>query len=395
MPERPAWLRLDEWSRFARLRGRRDRPGCDFVRSAASEVAGRSEGVQHMRSSRISAPSISLLAALWAGLAPPVAFAERLSAEDVQPPIGVFGEAVHDSGQVKLSYRLQVENQEGLLQGSTRIQPSQIEADYPGGSIPLSFRSYAHVIELTWKPTDILTVFVTVPFYERSLEQYVQATGQRYQQSVRGFGDVILNGLYAVFADDVHRVHLNLGLSLPSGSTNETAEAPVGIAGVDAGSLQRLPYIMQLGSGTLSLQPGFTYSGRYRLTFWGGQILGVLQAGTNSEGYKAGNEYAISGWVGRRWTHWLRTSFRLKWHQWFDPTGAENQLDPDLSPLADPALQGGRRLDALFGLDFYVGGGRLKGSRISVEAGLPAVQDLSGPQLRTDWLLTVGYQFAF
>jgi hypothetical protein len=321
--------------------------------------------------------------------------AESVAEGDAHPPIGVFGESVHSSGEVKLSYRLKIENRQGFLDGETEVQPSEVAANYPGGSIPLSFRSYAHVMELAWKPTDALTLFVTLPFYERSLEQVVQSTGQSYSVSVRGFGDAIVNGLYRVFADDVHQVHLNLGLSLPSGSDSESAEAPAGLAGVPQGSLQRLPYIMQLGSGTLSLRPGFTYNALYRKTFWGGQILGVLQAGTNSEGYKAGNEYTLTGWAGRRWKSWLRTSFRMKWQQWFNPTGMDDQLEVALSPLANPNFQGGRRLDALFGIDFYVEGGRLRGSRISIEAGLPAFQDLEGPQLRTDWMLTVGLQYAF
>ena len=337
---------------------------------------------------------------LWVGILAGVfvgqAVAEEPSvAEGAHPPIGVFGEAVHHSGEVKLSYRLQVGNQQGLQEGRTEIQPSQIETSYPGGSVPLSLRSYAHVIELTWKPAESVTLFVTLPFYERTLDQFVVSTGQRYSDSVRGFGDVILNGLYRVFADEVHRVHLNLGLSLPSGSTNETAEAPVGLDGVTEGTLQRLPYAMQLGSGTLALRPGFTYNGLYQKTFWGGQILGVLQAGTNSEGYKPGNEYSLTGWVGRRWKPWLRTSFRMKWQQWFNPTGADDQMNPALSPLANPGFQAGQRVDALFGVDFYVQEGRLRGSRISIEAGLPAFQDLEGPQLRTDWLLTAGLQYAF
>ncbi|HIG01781.1 MAG TPA: transporter [Myxococcales bacterium] len=341
---------------------------------------------------------VGILAGVFAGQA---VAGEPFVAEDAHPPIGVFGEAVHHSGEVKLSYRLQIGNQQGLQDGRTEIQPSQIEDSYPGGSIPLSLRSYAHVIELTWKPVESVTLFVTLPFYERTLDQFVESTGQRYSVSVRGFGDVILNGLYRVFSDEVHRVHLNLGLSLPSGSTNETAEAPAGLGGVggvevvEAGTLQRLPYPMQLGSGTLALRPGFTYNGLYKKTFWGGQILGVLQAGTNSEGYKPGNEYSLTGWVGRRWKPWLRTSFRMKWQQWFNPTGVDDQMNPALSPLANPGFQAGQRVDALFGVDFYVQEGRLRGSRISIEAGLPAFQDLEGPQLRTDWLLTAGLQYAF
>ena len=335
---------------------------------------------------------VGILAGVFAGQA---VAGEPLVAEDAHPPIGVFGESVHHSGEIKLSYRLQIGNQQGLQEGRTQIQPSQIANDYPGGSVPLSLRSYAHVIELTWKPAESVTLFVTLPFYERTLDQVVVSTDQRYSVSVRGFGDVILNGLYRVFADEVHRVHLNLGLSLPSGSTNETAEAPAGLDGVTEGTLQRLPYPMQLGSGTLSLRPGFTYNGLYEKTFWGGQILGILQAGTNSEGYKPGNEYSLTGWVGRRWKPWLRTSFRMKWQQWFNPTGVDDQMNPALSPLANPRFQAGQRVDALFGVDFYVQEGRLRGSRISIEAGLPAFQDLEGPQLRTDWLLTAGLQYAF
>ena len=332
-------------------------------------------------------------------LVSPSSSAEPLDTSYPQPPIGVFGEAVHGSGEVKLSYRLQVENFAGLMDGESRVSPAAVGPAYPGGSVPSSLRSYAHIVELTWKPSDLATLFITLPFYERTLTQYVVAPdgslAQPYRVSVRGFGDLILNGLYRVFADDIHRVHLNLGLGLPSGSTNESSEAPAGITGVTAGSLQRLPYVMQLGSGTLSLRPGFTYNGLYRRVFWGAQVLGVLQAGTNSEGYKLGNQYEATAWVGRPWTEWFRTSFRLEWQQWFNPTGEDDQLDPALSPLADPLLQAGRRLDVLFGVDFNVTGGRFKGTRISIEGGFPAYQDLKGPQLRNDWLLTTGFQYAF
>jgi hypothetical protein len=315
--------------------------------------------------------------------------------DSAHPPIGVFGESVHSSGDVKISYRLHIENRNKLLNGESKVPLAQVEAQYPGGLVPQNFRSYVHVIELTWKPTDAVTLFVAVPFLEKSLDQLVVDSGQRYRTSVRGFGDVVLNGLYQVFADENHRIHLNLGLSLPSGSTNETDEAPSGVSGLVPGSLQRLPYIMQLGSGTLSLRPGLTYNGLYRRTFWGGQLGGVLEAGTNSEGYKLGNRYTFSGWVGRRWTSWLQTSFRVRWDQWFDPTGADDQLDPSISPLEDPSMQAGERLDTLIGVDFFVNGGWLKGARISIEGGLPVTQNLKGPQLGADWVLTSGLQYAF
>ena len=65
------------------------------------------------------------------------------------------------------------------------------------------------------------------------------------------------------------------------------------------------------------------------------------------------------------------------------------------SPLDNALLQASRRLDALFGFDFYVTRGSLHGMRLSVEAGLPAYQSLDGPQLRNRWSLTAGVQYAF
>ena len=91
---------------------------------------------------------------------------------------------------------------------------------------------------------------------------------------------------------------------------------------------------------------------------------------------------------------WLATSFRLDWSQDFDPDGVDALLSPARSPAEDPTLQAGMRLDALFGVDIYFDGAGLQGTRLSVEAGLPAYQRLDGPQLRSDWRLTAGLQYA-
>jgi hypothetical protein len=39
--------------------------------------------------------------------------------------------------------------------------------------------------------------------------------------------------------------------------------------------------------------------------------------------------------------------------------------------------------------------GPLHGHRFALELGRPVYQDLDGPQLENDWLLTVGWQLAF
>lgn len=62
---------------------------------------------------------------------------------------------------------------------------------------------------------------------------------------------------------------------------------------------------------------------------------------------------------------------------------------------ADPESYGGQRLDLLFGVNLAGQSGWLRGHRVGFETGLPVYQDLNGPQLETDWLLTIGWQLAF
>ncbi len=64
-------------------------------------------------------------------------------------------------------------------------------------------------------------------------------------------------------------------------------------------------------------------------------------------------------------------------------------------PTADPNRRGGERVDLLFGVNFYVPEGSLKGHRLAVRAGLPIYQSLDGPQLETDWQFTIGWQWVF
>lgn len=316
--------------------------------------------------------------------------AESSSMPEVHPPIGVFGSTIHTQGDVMLSYRFQRQDYEGLMDGTHDLSDSEVPAAYD--VIPTALRVNAHYFEAMWAPVEEFTVVVSLPFYEKSLDWQPRANvpGSATTTTVKGFGDISLNFLYRVFDDESGRLHLNLGLAFPSGSTQESATTPT-----SGNQLQRLPYVMQLGSGTIDLQPGITYNGYWRGMNWGAQILGVLHAGTNSQDYTKGNEYTVTGWAGRKWTRWFGTAFRLAWRQAFNPEGFDERMLETRSPLANPELQAFRRLDALFGFDFYVTGGRFQGVRLSVEAGLPAYQSLDGPQLRNRWSLTAGLQYAF
>lgn len=235
-------------------------------------------------------------------------------------------------------------------------------------------------------PSDRLTLMFMVPYTVLEMD-HVTRMGGRFTTKSEGVGDLKLTGLYKLYAQGAHHLHANLGLSLPTGSIDERDQTP--------GGRVRLPYPMQLGSGTWDLLPGITYAGLGDGWSWGGQAQATIRPGRNNNGYALGNRIRATGWAARRWSESVSTSLRVDGQSWGNVRGRDADLDPTLVPTADPALRGGSRLDVLAGLNVYVRSGPLRGHRIAVEAGLPVWQDLNGPQLETDWLATAGWQYAW
>ena len=58
---------------------------------------------------------------------------------------------------------------------------------------------------------------------------------------------------------------------------------------------------------------------------------------------------------------------------------------------ANPAFYGGQWLEAGLGVNWA----SASGHRLALEWTTPLWQDLNGPQLERDWMLTLGWQFAF
>jgi hypothetical protein len=148
---------------------------------------------------------------------------------------------------------------------------------------------------------------------------------------------------------------------------------------------------MQLGSGTLDLMPGVTYTGFSENWSWGAQAVGTVRLGENKRGYKLGNVGDFSLWGARKWNENLSNSLRLNATTWGNISGADPRLDPRVIPTADPNLRAGSRLDLLLGLNGDFGNGH----RLAIEGGVPVAQSYDGVQLETDYIVTAGWQFSF
>lgn len=124
--------------------------------------------------------------------------------------------------------------------------------------------------------------------------------------------------------------------------------------------------------------------------------MGTYRTDENDNDYTLGDVYSMTTWIARRWSTRASTSLRINGQLWGNIEGIDSSLTvpPGVNPTADPVLRAGRRWDLLFGTNIYIPGSGMRGHRLSLEGGLPVYQNLDGPQLETDWMLTLGYRYA-
>jgi len=326
-----------------------------------------------------------LIAILLTGPSTAIAMEYSFRSDD-HAPIGVMGEHTHKKGELMLSYRYMYMSMEGMRNGTSGISNQEVLEQFM--VTPTDMDMQMHMFGAMYAVTDRLTFMGMIPYIKKSMN-HLTRSGAGFKTSSDGLGDIKFSGIYKVLDwGNNNNVLLNFGLSFPTGSIDNKGDTPMG-------ENQQLPYPMQLGSGTWDILPGITYNGRQGNINWGGQLLGVVRLGENDRDYTLGNRLNVTTWTAYNINYWLSGSFRLDWGFWGNIDGADPDLNPAVVPTADPDLQGGNRLDALIGLNFVNQAGPkwLQGQRLAFEIGLPIYQDLDGPQLETDWIILVGWQY--
>jgi hypothetical protein len=321
---------------------------------------------------------------------------------DSHAPAGITGAELMMKDRWMVSYSFMRMEMEGNLDGTSSISPEEIVTTVPNiffGTpgqpptlrvVPTEMTTDMHMLGIMYAPTDKITVMGMLPYLERSMKHTTFQGGAgttelgTFTTRSSGIGDVKINGLFAVYDDGMHRVHVNAGLSLPTGSIDEkdTVLAPNGLR-----PELRLPYPMQLGSGTYDLIPGVTYKGRNRDLGWGAQYMATLRTGENDEDYTLGDIHQLSGWASYSWTPGASASLRLS----ACSTDEIDGQDPNIvAPVqtANPDFQGGDRIDLGIGINLSAQEGDWRGLRFNAELGIPLEQDLNGPQMEADWNLT-------
>lgn len=301
-------------------------------------------------------------------------------------PIGVMADHTHNEGEWMLSYRYMFMDMEGNRTGSNRVSSEQVLQDFM--VTPLKMEMHMHMLGAMYAPSDFFTAMIMLPVIDLSMDHETRM-GQRFTTTASGLGDIGITGLWRVFDGQMQRLHINSGISLPSGDINQKDTTP-------AGTNSPLPYPMQLGSGTVDLRPGVTYLGQHESWGWGAQSTGTIRLGENNRDYTLGNRWEATAWGSYDWSPWSGNSLRLAYSNLGNIDGADNRLNPMTIPTARTDLRGGQRIDLGVGMNFYVPSETdLAGLRIALEVLIPLYQDLDGPQLETDVKFVTGLQYSF
>lgn len=301
-------------------------------------------------------------------------------------PAGVYGDhTLNAGGNIFAAYRYSFVGFDDLRDGTGTVSAAQTLTNFTFA--PTHATMQKHTALLEYASTQDLTLLGTLPFYDIEMS-YVGAAGATAFSTTTDPGDLTIMALYALHRWDCQQVHLNFGMSFPTGvlSTDRFPPTPTSPDG---------SYWLRTSSGTYDLLPGLTYRGQNENWTWGAQAIGTIRLGLNHFDYKLGDRVDLTAWLARKWGDHVSTSVRLDGQIWGDIRGADARLNQLLVPTNRPDLYGGRRLDLLFGVNYFLPLDYVPGQWLSIEAGFPIAQSLDGPQLATDWLLTAGWNVQF
>jgi len=203
-----------------------------------------------------------------------------------------------------------------------------------------------------------------------------------------GLGDIKIAGLYDLAQwDSGRRMHLKLGLNLPTGSIDEKHNGNI------------IGYGMQLGSGTYDLEPAITYLVQTENYSYGAQLGGILRIGENDQDYTLGNKFEATLWGARKITDSLSASAKFDYSSQSEIDGSDSRLDARNMMMASPGFQTasqGRDITTFgLGLNYYFQNGGLSGHRLAAEWETPIDQKVNGVQLELDSAWTFGWQYAW
>lgn len=286
----------------------------------------------------------------------------------------------HAKGEWMFSYQYMHMDMFSHLQKGKSFSDAEVLEQYMVA--PTNMNMGMHMLHLMYAPSRKLTLMSMFNYTTNSMEQLTKM-GSPFSVRTKGFDDIYLSALYTLVERNKNRLVGTLGLSVPTGSIDEKGLTPM-----SNGMEMKLPYPMQIGTGTWDPTLAATYFTVTNTYGWGGDIRNTFRLHTNKNGYNWGNLLKFTSWYSKTWTQAFTTTLRLEMEERGNIQGKDEDLNPMMAYTADPNMRRGTLVQGELGIS-YRPKGSLKGTRVAVEGKIPVFQNLDGMQLATQRSLKV------
>ena len=140
---------------------------------------------------------------------------------DGHAPISVMGDHMHAMGEWMVSYRFMTMDMEGLLDGSNAVTASS-QLTGMTTMVPTKMTMDMHMFGTMYAISDKWTLMAMLNYLDNDMDMIMAMGAMRMPMKMNakssGLGDIKLAGLYDLAQwDSGRRMHLKLGLNLPTG----------------------------------------------------------------------------------------------------------------------------------------------------------------------------------
>ena len=295
-----------------------------------------------------------------------------------------MGDHLHHNKGLMFSFRYMRMNMDQNKRGSAEIETPDIHTDYMVAPQKMTMDMY--MLGFMYAPSDKLTVMLMQNILRKDMDLRTRMD-MEFSSSSSGLGDANLAVLYSLWQRNNHTFHVNTSLNLPVGNITSRNDTPMQ---EDA----KLPYPMQLGSGTFDVTFGGTYKGQTPKVSWGVQQLNTIRPGTNSQGYRFGNNHNVNLWTAYRTSNSLSVSMRFNAAIQGGISGSDDDLNPMMVTTANVLNSGFKSVTTFVGFNLSLARISLDNLSFGFEAGLPVYQYFDGIQMAQKNSYNVGVRYS-
>ncbi|MCL6275601.1 nitrous oxide reductase accessory protein NosL [Muricauda sp. 2012CJ35-5] len=303
-------------------------------------------------------------------------------------PSGIMGDHLHPKGGVMVSFRSMFMSMAGNRMGSSKIEDADIFQNYMVA--PQNMTMEMFMLGLMYAPSDKVTLMLMQNLVTKDMDLTSQMTmpngmvmNNDFSTSSSGLGDLKLGALYGIVANGKHALHLNAKVNIPIGEIENRATTPMM-------ENAKLPYAMQLGTGTFDWTLGATYKYNFSNILVGIQQLNTLSTGRNSQGYRFGNIHELNIWAGYNITNKIGINTRISASTQSAISGNDEDLNPMMVPTARASNYGGELVNAGLGTNILLAKGKLI---LGLDFNAPIYQKFNGLFMSSDYTINAGIRY--